>query len=504
VIQKINQKISINFLKKFQKIIGGRSLGVSSFLAFGELRDHKRIYAIIIIVIALTMTSFMLENAYLNYMMQVVDDTTKLVTSDVIIVNEDSNIRDLYGTETELKNAGEIARRIKRDFSGYKTSVRVTAQGTYGLGEEGEVIDGCGIQGIDPIKDDEISGISDKIVQGRFFKSDDPILRGHTPLYIEIKGPGGLPDFSYGAGEKLREYEEPYPIIVGSTAANIHPSISIGKEFQITLSVSGKEKSFATVTVEVIGLYESGTPTLDALVWFMHADSLREIKRYGEITGKDWHIPGVGAFRGYNPIDIDSDRGDAVIIKSPDPFHTLDPIGHSEGVKEEITAYFPFLKVYSWHDFLVYIAGSMQDVVTIMLWGSIAVTLLLCGAAIKYVMDSIIMRKTREIGSLKAFGARDRVIFKIYLYQGLIIGLIAGLLGIFISLIVMQLINLYGLSVEFIAGTQLKVGFIINWLTIIIALALPLTLAVAAAAFPAKKASVLSPVEALRKGELSL
>ena len=479
-------------------------LGVSSRLAFGELKDHKRIYSIIILVIALTMTSFMLENAYLNYMMQVVDDTTKLVTADAIIVDESSNIRDLYGTESELKNAGEIARRIERKISGYKTSIRVTAQGTYGLSEEGEAIDGCGIQGIDPKKDDYISGIANKIVQGRFFRDDDSILRGHTPLYIEIKGPGGLPDFSYGAGEKINEYEEPYPIIVGATAAKIHPSVNIGKKFQITLSVSGKEKSYATVTVEVIGLYESGTPTLDALVWFMHADSLREIKRYGQITGKDWHIPGVGTFRGYNPIKIDRDRGDAVIIKAPEPLHRLDPIGHSENVKEEISSFVPFLKVYSWHDFLVYIAGSMQDVVTIMLWGSIGVTLLLCGAAIKYVMDSIIMRKTREIGSLKAFGARDRVIFKIYLYQGLIIGLIAGVLGIFISLIVMQLVNFYGLNVEFIGGTQLKVGFIINWLTILIALALPVTLAVLAAALPAKKASMLSPVEALRKGELAL
>ena len=43
-----------------------------------------------------------------------------------------------------------------------------------------------------------------------------------------------------------------------------------------------------------------------------------------------------------------------------------------------------------------------------------------------------------------------------------------------------------------------------NWLTILIAILLPITLAVLAAAFPAKKASELAPVEALRKGELSL
>ena len=479
-------------------------MGISSRLAIGELKDHKRIYTIIIIVIALTMTSFMLENAYLNYMMQVVDDTTKLVTSDAVVVDEISTLRDLYGTTVELKNAGEVAKRIERDFPGYKTSVRVTAQGTYGLGMKGEAVDACTIQGIDPVKDSYISGISDKIVKGRFFRDDDPILRGHTPLYIEIKGPGNLPDFTWGSSEKLFEDEEPYPIIAGVAASKTHPSVDVGKKLTLTLSVSGRETNYASIDVEIIGLYESGTPLLDAVMWFMHADSLREIKRYGEVTGKDWYIPGVGTFKGYNPINIDRDRGDVVLVKAPEPLHKLDPIGHSEGIKQELKEELPFLKVYSWHDFLIYIAGSMQDVVTIMLWGSIAVTLILCAAAIKYVMDSIILRKTREIGSLKAFGARDRVIFKIFLYQGLIIGFIAGVLGIIISIIVMNLVNWYGLSVEFIAGTQLRVGFIVNWLTLLIAILLPILLSVLAAAIPAKKASMLSPVEALRKGELAL
>jgi len=479
-------------------------LGISSRLALGELKDHKRIYAIIILVIALTMTSFMLENAYLNYMMQVVDDTTKLVTSDAIITDPSSTLRDLYGTEPELKNAGYIARQIESRFNGYKTSIRVTAQGTYGLGTSGDAVDGCTIQGIEPVKDDKITGISSKIVEGRYFKENDPVLRGHTPLYVEIEGPGDLPNFVYGTGERLLEDDDPYPIIVGATAAKIHPYIKVGKTIGLTLSVSGKESSYASVNVKVIGLYESGTPTLDALMWFMHADSLREIKRYGELKGSDWRIPGIGTFRGYSPIEVNRDRGDAVVIKAPEPVHKLNPAAHAKGVSKKIQNSFPYLKVYNWHDFLVYIAGSMQDVVTIMLWGSIAVTLFLCGAAIKYVMDSIIMRKTREIGSLKAFGARDRVVFKIFLYQGVFIGLIAGILGIILSLLVMNFVNWYGLSVEFIAGTQLRIGFIVNWLTLVIALVLPVTLTVLAAAIPAKKASMLSPVEALRKGELSL
>ena len=78
------------------------------------------------------------------------------------------------------------------------------------------------------------------------------------------------------------------------------------------------------------------------------------------------------------------------------------------------------------------------------------------------------------------------------------------MVGILLSILVMTLVNWYGLSVGFIAGTQLRLGFIVNWLTILVAVFLPIALSVLAAAIPAKKAAMLSPVEALRKGELSL
>ncbi|HDO19631.1 MAG TPA: ABC transporter permease, partial [Thermoplasmatales archaeon] len=261
---------------------------------------------------------------------------------------------------------------------------------------------------------------------------------------------------------------------------------------------------YASIRVKIIGLYESGTPTIDAMIWFIPADSLREIKGYGNITGKDWVIPGIGRFSGFKPIEVDRNTGDVVVVKAPQPAYTLDPIGYSEEVREDVQSIVSDLKVFTWHDLLVYGAGSMQDVVTILLWGSMGVTLLLCGAAIKYVMDSIIIRKMREIGSLKAFGARDRVIFKIFVYQGLFIGLSAGVIGILLSLLVMYLVNWYGINMEFIAGTQLKIGFVINWFTVIVAIVLPVILSIVAASLPAKRAAMLPPVEALRRGELSL
>ena len=93
------------------------------------------------------------------------------------------------------------------------------------------------------LNDNKISGIKDKIVEGAFFKDSDPILRGHTPLYIQIKGPGGLPDFTYGSGQRLLKDEEPYPVIVGKTVTKIHPSVQLGETLHLTLSLSGREAS---------------------------------------------------------------------------------------------------------------------------------------------------------------------------------------------------------------------------------------------------------------------
>jgi hypothetical protein len=155
----------------------------------------------------------------------------------------------------------------------------------------------------------------------------------------------------------------------------------------------GAGTNYASIRVKIIGLYESGTPTIDAMIWFIPADSLREIKCYGEVEGKSWNIPGIGSFQGFNPIKVDRNIGDAIIVRAPPPSISLDPIGYSEKIKKDVQSVVGDLKVFSWHDLLVYGAGSMQDVVTILLWGSMGVTLLLCGAAIKYVMDSIIIRR---------------------------------------------------------------------------------------------------------------
>ncbi|PKK81276.1 MAG: ABC transporter permease, partial [Thermoplasmata archaeon HGW-Thermoplasmata-2] len=102
------------------------------------------------------------------------------------------------------------------------------------------------------------------------------------------------------------------------------------------------------------------------------------------------------------------------------------------------------------------------------------------------------------------FGARDRTVLNIFLYQGAFIGIASGFLGIALAILVMRLVSWYGLSIGFVGGTQLRMDFVVTDLTILVSLALPIGVSMFAASIPAKRAARLSPVEALRTGELAL
>jgi ABC-type lipoprotein release transport system permease subunit len=206
---------------------------------------------------------------------------------------------------------------------------------------------------------------------------------------------------------------------------------------------------------------------------------------------------------------INPNRGEIVIVKAPDPPTHLNDVGYSKKVVRDLQGVIEPMdgdyKIFSFQDFIRYVSGSMQEISTIMNWGMMTIILILAAFAIYHIMDSIVVRKTREIGSLKAFGARDRVVLMIFLYQALFIGVLAGALGIGIGIGTMHLVNWWGgLSIGFIGGTELNIGFLTPGYVILINFLLPIIVAIGASLIPAERAARLSPVEALRKGEIGL
>lgn len=113
----------------------------------------------------------------------------------------------------------------------------------------------------------------------------------------------------------------------------------------------------------------------------------------------------------------------------------------------------------------------------------------LFGAAIGLmnIMLVSVTERTREIGTLKAVGARSRDILRQFLIEAIIICQLGGGLGIILGIAI-------GNIVSFIIGGS----FIIPWTWIIMGVVFCLIVGLASGIYPAIKASRQNPIDALR------
>ena len=121
------------------------------------------------------------------------------------------------------------------------------------------------------------------------------------------------------------------------------------------------------------------------------------------------------------------------------------------------------------------------------------ISLLVGSVGIANTMFTSVLEKTKEIGIMKAIGARNEDILLIFLCNAALIGLVGGVLGIILGTSVVQLVLLIismKLSVPFGFTLSLKATMIATLVSIIVGLI--------AGFLPAKNASKLNPVDALR------
>ncbi|MBS1153940.1 MAG: Cell division protein FtsX, partial [Myxococcaceae bacterium] len=110
-----------------------------------------------------------------------------------------------------------------------------------------------------------------------------------------------------------------------------------------------------------------------------------------------------------------------------------------------------------------------------------------------------VLERTREIGTMLAVGMRRRKIVGLFLAEGLVIGLIGGLLGVAIGLLVVTWLHHVGLPLPAPGATAPSIirPFVSNRFLISAAIGTPLGAALASL-WPAWRASRLRPVEALQ------
>jgi len=181
----------------------------------------------------------------------------------------------------------------------------------------------------------------------------------------------------------------------------------------------------------------------------------------------------------------------------------------SENIAKEIERLFPPYRI----TILVPLTFIKQvdnilTIVQLFLMAIASISLLVAGIGIMNIMTVSVMERTREIGILKAIGAKSRTVLAMFLAETVLIGIVGGLIGIFTG---------YGLSYTlaytlsgFMQPQQQETVFhtpetqrmtinpIFSPEWAIIAFIFAIIVCIIFGLYPARKAAKLNPVEALR------
>lgn len=137
--------------------------------------------------------------------------------------------------------------------------------------------------------------------------------------------------------------------------------------------------------------------------------------------------------------------------------------------------------------------SEMSSTISIALAIIAGISLIVSAIMILTVLYMSVSERTKEIGVLKAIGARRKDIRSIFVSESFLVGLFSGIVGIIFSLIS------YGI---FVAVFNALLGFAplaLRWFYFALAIGLSLLISMLSGLYPAAKAAKMDPVESLRR-----
>jgi putative ABC transport system permease protein len=135
---------------------------------------------------------------------------------------------------------------------------------------------------------------------------------------------------------------------------------------------------------------------------------------------------------------------------------------------------------------------NVTNVLKYFLTGIAAISLVVGGIGIMNIMLISVNQRIREVGLRKAVGARSRHIVIQFLIESIFITMVGGIIGI-----------IFGILISFLAAVIIKYlgyswDFIISPSSILVATLVSVMIGILFGMYPARKASKISPMEALR------
>jgi putative ABC transport system permease protein len=137
---------------------------------------------------------------------------------------------------------------------------------------------------------------------------------------------------------------------------------------------------------------------------------------------------------------------------------------------------------------------SVLDIVRYVLVGIASISLVVGGVGIMNTMYTSVIERTHQIGIMKAVGARNSDIMQVFLVEAGLLGFVGGVIGCGFGLLISKI-------AEFAANQALGSDMLkayVSWDLIAGALLFSFIVGSISGVFPARKAALLKPVDALR------
>ena len=144
-------------------------------------------------------------------------------------------------------------------------------------------------------------------------------------------------------------------------------------------------------------------------------------------------------------------------------------------------------------DLISSLSGSIMDAITIVLIAFSAISLVVSVIMIGIITYISVLERTKEIGVLRAIGARKKDITRVFNAETFIIGVTSGLIGVIIARLLVIPTNII---IENL--TELPNVAKLNPIHAIVLVIISVTLTIIGGSIPAKMASKKDPVIALR------
>jgi lipoprotein-releasing system permease protein len=294
------------------------------------------------------------------------------------------------------------------------------------------------IKGVDEESIDKVSGVKNLVQLGKFDLKNDGDFGGIV--------------LGLGLADQLMSY-------IGDTITILSP---VGLEYSLTQFVEPITKEFI-----VTGIYDSDNREYDSKFAFISISNAQNLFKLGNAVGG---------------IEI-----------------RLNDINKSEDVKKILqTSLGDKYNVLSWYDLHL----DFYSILKIERWVAFIILSLIIAVASFNILGSLTMtviEKKRDIGILKAMGASDNTITRIFLYEGLVVGFIGMFAGSFIGagvVLAQKYFEFYKLDSSIYKISALPV--MIDITDFIFVPLAALLLCFIASLYPARRAAKLNPVESIR------